>query len=190
MTEKDALRRSMIEARDRLSIQSRREMSEIINDRFLREWGNFESYGLYCSTRSEVSTSTLMRNLWKLNKTVLFPKVSGDRMIWGRCECEEDLCIGYQSIMEPVRADRDCHVDVLAVPCVAFAPDCHRLGYGKGFYDRFLASARCGLTVAFAYDCQLVPNVYPGGHDIAVDAVLTEKKIYRKNDNYSILSWR
>ncbi|MGD8207439.1 MAG: 5-formyltetrahydrofolate cyclo-ligase [Chromatiales bacterium] len=93
-------------------------------------------------------------------------------------------------IPEPVRRGRHLihpgHLDLLLMPLVGFDADCHRLGMGGGYYDRSLAFLRGHrrwarpLLVGLAHDCQRVERIDPRPWDLPLDAVVTEKGIYRR----------
>jgi 5-formyltetrahydrofolate cyclo-ligase len=67
------------------------------------------------------------------------------------------------------------------VPGTAFDKKLNRVGYGKGFYDRFLNSVNAGLTVGFAFECQLFETIDCEPHDVPADILITENNIYRRN---------
>jgi 5-formyltetrahydrofolate cyclo-ligase len=70
-------------------------------------------------------------------------------------------------------------IDALLVPCVAFDKGCHRLGWGGGFYDRFLPRCTHGVRIAVAFECQRLPHLTGQTPlDVIPDMIVTEKKIY------------
>ena len=83
------------------------------------------------------------------------------------------VALGYKGIPEPLSGeiadDRDA---LVLMPGLAFDPQGHRMGYGGGFYDRFLAREP-HPTIALCYDFQLLPDLPVQAHDIPVDAVLS-----------------
>lgn len=97
-------------------------------------------------------------------------------------DLERDLAPGRFGVREPdpdgrrpARADR---LDAVVVPGVAFDADGGRLGYGRGFYDRFLSRLRPGtLVIGVAFATQVVDAVPREAHDLPVDAVVTERGV-------------
>jgi len=67
-------------------------------------------------------------------------------------------------------------LDVVVVPGVAFDPDGNRIGYGGGYYDRFLIQVPRAWRIGVCYDLQLIKEVPRADHDVPVDAVVTEAK--------------
>jgi 5-formyltetrahydrofolate cyclo-ligase len=84
-------------------------------------------------------------------------------------------------ILEPSKTVDIRSFDVIVVPGVVFDKKCNRLGFGKGFYDRFLKSVNTRLKIGLSYDLQIVDELPSEVHDIPMDFVLTETKIYRRN---------
>lgn len=130
-------------------------------------------YG-YLPYNQEVRTVPILAQALRDGKQVAVPKVYGEEM---RFICMTDLSqveTGYAGIPEPVAdgpvAD-DPHALVL-MPGLAFDPQGHRIGYGGGFYDRFLAKEPEHPTVALCYAFQMLPQLDTEAFDIPVDCVL------------------
>ena len=109
-----------------------------------------------------------------IGKGVSVPKVFGDTMRFIWLTSLQDVAPGYCGIPEPLadspEAD-DPHALVL-MPGLAFDPAGHRVGYGGGFYDKFLAQEPEHPTLALCYGFQLFPCLETDPHDIPVDQVL------------------
>ncbi|NIA15434.1 MAG: 5-formyltetrahydrofolate cyclo-ligase [Nitrospiraceae bacterium] len=142
------------------------------------------SFLCYISSKDhEVDTHELAGWLLVGRKPVLVPIAEPNgRLVWSRIWSLRDLAPGRFGILEPRRAARRIvappHDSVCIVPGIAFTPDCHRIGYGGGYYDRFLATYR-GAMIGLAYDLQIVSDFQSDAHDIPVDFVVTETTIYR-----------
>jgi len=97
-------------------------------------------------------------------------------------DLEDDLCLGNYEILEPrcdcLRPVPPGEIDVVLMPGVAFDPTGGRLGYGGGYYDRFLekCAPRC-LLLAVAFELQVVDHVPCADHDRHVHKIVTEKRI-------------
>lgn len=99
-------------------------------------------------------------------------------------DLEADLVPGWRDLREPRRSGRrparPDRLDAVVAPGVAFDRGCRRLGYGRGYYDRFLGRLRPGTpVVAVAFEAQLVAEVPVTDLDRRVDAVVTEAAVYR-----------
>ena len=128
----------------------------------------------YYSLPDEVCTHQLIDDLVAEGKTVLLPKVLDDeRMELRRYTGPQDLREGAFHIMEPVGAPftEFLQIDVALIPGMAFDAQGHRLGRGKGYYDRLLTSVGC-KTLGVCFDFQKVREVPIGEHDVPVDEVI------------------
>ena len=128
----------------------------------------------YYSLPDEVCTHQLIDDLVAEGKTVLLPKVLDDeRMELRRYTGPQDLREGAFHIMEPVGAPftEFLQIDVALIPGMAFDAQGHRLGRGKGYYDRLLKSVEC-KTLGVCFDFQKVEEVPVGEHDMPVDEVI------------------
>lgn len=68
------------------------------------------------------------------------------------------------------------NLDLIFIPGVAFAPNGHRIGYGHGFFDKFLKNTNCP-KIGIAYEFQIVKNIDGEPHDVPVDKIITNKRI-------------
>lgn len=130
-------------------------------------------YG-YLPYNQEVRTVPMLERALRDGKRVAVPKVVGEEMIFIYLDDLNAVEKGYAGIPEPIAngpvAD-DPHALVL-MPGLAFDPQGHRIGYGGGFYDRFLAAQTEHPTLALCYDFQLLPHLETDSFDIPVDCVL------------------
>lgn len=133
----------------------------------------------YYSLPDEVCTHQLIDDLVAEGKTVLLPKVLDDeRMELRRYTGPQDLREGAFHIMEPVGAPftEFLQIDVAFIPGMAFDAQGHRLGRGKGYYDRLLSQLSTLhsplSTLGVCFDFQKVEEVPVGEYDVAVDEVI------------------
>lgn len=154
----------------------------------------------YASFRDEVSTKELMELAWKGGKRVAVPRVTDSlQMEFYYIESLDQLQPGYQGIPEPEAeiskramppgifseawgyiGDRGLHEkdnsDILVVlPGAAFDRAGNRIGYGKGFYDRYLRRFPGCRRMGLAYSVQCVEEILAESWDIRVETVITEK---------------
>ena len=127
----------------------------------------------YLSYNQEVRTAPIIAGALADGKRIAVPKVFGQEMRFLWLDDPADVAPGYCGIPEPVGGElADDHDALMLMPGLAFTPDGARLGYGGGFYDRFL-EAEPHPTVALCYAFQLVPSLPVQAHDKPVDAVLS-----------------
>ena len=186
----DEIRRRVLADRDMLELAERKAKSDEIHQRFfqLTEQYDLRSYFLFVSFRSEVETMGLINQLLGRGKIVSVPfvsvkekKMTAVRLI----NPGEDLVPGYYGILEPSRKIVDerkidpAGIDIVVLPGSVFDEKGGRLGYGGGFYDRFLALEirPSALRVALAFDMQVLEEVPQQPHDMPVDFIITENRI-------------
>lgn len=136
---------------------------------------------LYVSLPDEVSTDAIRSFLLGQGKTIVVPKVEKGNLEFYRITGDSDLEAGVFGLLEPkttcpVADTKD--VDVFLIPGLAFDRNGNRLGWGKGYYDRALASVKA-IKIGLAYDCQIVPVVPVMQSDRAMDRIVTESEVIR-----------
>lgn len=135
---------------------------------------------LYIDCRNEVMTGEILEKALAMGKRVAAPKVEGKNMIFYQISGEEDLEPGYFGIREPRQglAPADGSSGLMIMPGVAFDRKRGRVGYGGGFYDRYLAAHPDLFTAAVAFEFQLFDQVPREETDILPQCLITEKCIY------------
>ena len=148
----------------------------------------------YYSVGSEPSTLAVIHELLKSGKRVCLPLCTDldengnrtdtvDAMEARRITSFDDLVPGAYGIPEP-KADTEVippeEIDIIILPCISCDRDCNRIGHGAGYYDKFLSKTRkdC-FTMALCYEEVLLEDIPTEPHDMPVDAVVTEKMVYR-----------
>ena len=134
----------------------------------------------YLSYNQEVRTLPILRQAIADGKRVAVPKVFGEKMRFLWLDDLDRVAEGYCGIPEPIDDGpvADDSGALVLMPGLAFDPMGHRLGYGGGFYDKFLA-VEPHPTIALCYDFQLLPCLEVQPHDIPVDAVLSAPVLER-----------
>jgi 5-formyltetrahydrofolate cyclo-ligase len=148
----------------------------------LPEYGASLRIALYLPVNNEVDTSHAMRAGLDAGKLVLCPAVRGDRMLLRRVEDTATFGQGAFGVPEPPPAGVDRladEADLIVVPGVVFDINGHRIGYGKGFYDRFLLHpGRTATLVGLCHDFQLLDEALPSErHDVRMDIIVTDRRI-------------
>ncbi len=152
--------------------------SKKITETFLSHFGNKNIYMLYYPHKKEVDTVPLIQYLLKSKKIVILPKVKGQDLIPIKIEDLDNLHHGYGGIKEPSGEEfNPKYIEVIIVPAVAFNTKGYRIGYGKGYYDKFLPKTD-GIKVGFAYDFQIV-DFQHDLHDFPMDYIITPKNFYK-----------
>lgn len=131
---------------------------------------------LYSALPDEVQTQPLLDELVSQGKTVLLPRVVSDTdMELRHYHSREDLVSGAFGIMEPVGAlfDDFSHIDMAVIPGMAFDRQGHRLGRGRGYYDRFLARIPFTYKIGVCFPYQLVDEVPTNADDVSMDEIVS-----------------
>ena len=150
----------------------------------LDEYADAECIALYAPAHNETDTGLLLSAAIQAGKRVLYPAVYGHQMVLRRIERIEELQKGSFGILEPCPTGVDHQAneaDLIVVPGVAFDLAGHRVGYGKGFYDRFLLHPDCSAhLVGLCHDFQLTEELIPvDAHDIPMEIIVSDKRIIR-----------
>ena len=133
----------------------------------------------YMDFRREVETRDFIRQAWKDGKKVAVPKVVGKDLVFYLLESFDQLESGYFGIEEPASGQvAEEEEALLIVPGVAFDVNRHRIGYGEGFYDRYLSRHPRHATIAVAFDFQVLDQVPSEETDICPNLLITESRIY------------
>ena len=130
-------------------------------------------YG-YLPYNQEVRTVPMLEQAMKEGKRVAVPKCYGDQMRFIYMDDLSKVEKGYANIPEPIADEpvADDPTALVLMPGLAFTTDGKRMGYGGGFYDKFLAAEPDHPTVALCYDFQMVEDLPTEEYDIPVDCVL------------------
>jgi 5-formyltetrahydrofolate cyclo-ligase len=190
--DKQKLRMKLQNIRDRIPEEKRMRMDARITEHIF-SWELFQSAKkVFCfvSFRSEVNTIPLIEQSLKLEKTVSVPKVNPCTQSMDACIIENvtsSLEPGYYGILEPIKGCKildSRSLDLIIAPGLAFTRRGERLGYGGGFYDRFMGCNDRAVRCALSYDQFILDELPVKEHDEPVDYVITEsgvKPVVRKN---------
>ena len=182
---KRALRREILAVRDAMSDADRARASSVIVERFLGlpEVAVASTTMAFWSFGSEVDTRSLLVRLAERGATVVLPRIADGQLEPRSWAPGEPLAPTWFGASEPTdgRAVDPTTIDVVAVPGVAFDRSGGRLGYGGGFYDRFLTRLRPdALRAAIGFRCQLVAGTVPAASfDLPIDVLVTEDETVR-----------
>jgi len=176
---KKSLRSLLLEKRDRTSFDLMKIASEKINKKLkkIRTFREAEKIGAYYPIGSEILTQDIIQELLSNGKHVFLPRVSGEQIDFKKISDFSSLESGSFDIMEPkIECETGNSLDVILVPTVGITQKGVRLGYGHGFYDKFLANHKTA-TISLTLEKQIVKNIPKSDHDILIDWVVTEDRI-------------
>lgn len=193
METKKEIRKQILQKRNALSDLERQQKSEEIVQKVIASeaFQNSDVFLLFSSYKSEVDVTKLIKYTLLLGKRVYLPKVIGLEMefyqIFSMLELEDGYCgirepkVELSRMFQPKKGERI----FILLPGAAFDKEGGRIGYGKGFYDRFLQKLEKIILkenfykIAVAFCCQIVDNgrIIRENHDILPDYVITEQEI-------------
>lgn len=192
MTRKEAIRTRIRAQRSVLTARQIRLASARIQRAVLKlpEWIAARRVGLYLALPQEVQTKALLAACWKTGKQVLVPVYFAKKRNYRWCALRKGAALktGFFSVPEPARRRYERpRANVVITPGLAFDRRGGRLGHGRGYYDRLLAvpGAQRAFKIALALENQMIARVPMGARDVRVDAVVTERSVYRKADRRS-----
>ena len=187
---KQELRNRYLQRRNDLSVRERKEKSIQVlqNLKKLPEFQKAEEVLIYLNYRSEVETLPFVEELLQQKeKRVFVPKVCGMDIRFFEIISMEDVESGYQGILEPKEGMIEVSVQkpdgkncIMVLPGSVFDRKCNRMGYGKGFYDRFMKLVPQMYGAGLAFDCQVAPAIPIQAHDYRMNALITESGCYFK----------
>lgn len=191
---KKEMRKKMIKVREGLSEQEVINNSEAVfrTLRNLKAYQDASCVMLYISFRNEIMTRAIINDLLNNGKRVFIPVTVHDTkaiIVSELLDYDQDLQVGNFGVLEAkpetLRPTEPSLLDLVLVPGVAFDERGYRIGFGAGYYDRFLPALREGaITIALAHEIQMVDKVENDQYDVPVDYVLTDKR-FIKVDTFS-----
>lgn len=184
---KTDIRNSCKQKRRSIDEQERKKIDSQIYTRLINLWKYRECKTLlaYISGDIEVDTKMIIEDALRRGKRVAVPRcIEGTRnMEFYYITSYDDLEKGSYGILEPKKDKCEKLTDyssgLCLIPALTFDKNCYRLGFGKGYYDRFLARFK-GETAGLCYECCISQKLPRGKYDKAADVVVTEKRIISK----------
>lgn len=175
--DKIELRKQMIKKRLDLSSEDHAAKSNLIISKLKQhpDFINAKILGIYVSFKNEVDTIALIQEIIKTKK-VSVPKTNHHEMDFYLIDSLEELKLGTYGILEPHNnrlIDKN-KIDLLIVPIVAYDRNNNRLGYGGGFYDRYLKDYH-GSIIGLAFAFQQVKNLPVESYDLPIKTIIDEK---------------
>ena len=146
------------------------------------EWQNSKTIAITVSNFPEVETWQIIKRGWEEGKNIVVPKCSPSdkRLIFYKLDSFDQLEKVFFGLFEPnppktVRVEKE-DIELVVVPGLAFMRNGYRLGFGGGYYDRFLEQYN-GMTASLAFQEQLVEKVPVEQFDLPVSKIISEREI-------------
>ncbi|MCK9364784.1 MAG: 5-formyltetrahydrofolate cyclo-ligase [Syntrophales bacterium] len=185
IADKKELRKRILKIRNALPPEERAVKSAAITNRLteLQDIRQAATIMVFLNFGSEVQTDDLISWGWEKGKRIVAPLCCPETREMAPCVINDfsDLETGHYGIREPKAA---CslvvppeEIDVVLIPAVAFDRQGRRVGYGGGYYDRFLPKVPRAARIGMVFSCQIVPAVNADAYDIPAQKIVTEKGV-------------
>ena len=183
--EKNLIRKQMKQLRADMTRTERFEKSMQIFEQLITvpEFKRADRIYTYVSMDNEIDTIMLIDYSLSIEKRVFVPRVSGKDMEFYEISDISELSPGYMGIYEPDINGKEpdySRTGFMCMPGLAFDKSHNRIGYGGGFYDRYLSVENKLYKAALAYEAQLLESIPAQDVDVRPDMIVTEESIYRK----------
>ena len=176
---KQKIREKMKSLRAALSASEVEILSKRIYDNFFSlDVFDKEKFFVYLSFENEVKTDEIILELEKRKKQIFVPKIYGKVMKSVKINTKTTFLSNNFGIKEPIGEPSDTNNFVAIMPCLAVDKQGKRVGFGGGYYDKFLANKNA-LKIVLCYDFQVVDKIDSEPFDIPVDYIVTDKRIIK-----------
>jgi 5-formyltetrahydrofolate cyclo-ligase len=180
------IRKIIQNKRNSLPIRDRKKRSKIIAEKFFGTayYNNSNNILIFYPFRSEVDVTIIIRHALKNKKNIILPRIHDQELkLFYVDNLKKQLERGAYGIMEPTPSlcspAKISDIDLVVVPGISFDKNLNRLGYGGGYYDKLLLHIPEGVKkIALCFDIQVVDSIPVSEHDIKVDILITDNKIY------------
>ena len=182
--DKKTMRKEMLSIRNKLTKEDILKKSQIIQQKLMGIdiFKKAENIMFFASFASEVHTYDMIKKCLEEGKNVLLPYIEDNQtdMSISHLKSLDELTKGYKGIPQIKKELRTYFdknkIDIVITPCVCYDFDRYRIGYGKGFYDKFFADITDVFKIGICFDEMLVAKIEHDENDIQVDMIITDKK--------------
>ncbi|MGL4730571.1 MAG: 5-formyltetrahydrofolate cyclo-ligase [Clostridium sp.] len=185
-TKKD-LRKEILKIRDELNVDEKKCKDKDIFQKLInaKEFKNSNNVFIFVSYKSEVDTHEIIKYCFEIGKKVFVPKVKNSYGDMGAFHINSfnQLKNGYMGILECDETAKEVEkeeIDLVVMPGAVFDLEGGRIGYGGGFYDKFLndLNSKC-FKIALAYDFQILDKIPTEKHDVKPDAIISNEGVIK-----------
>jgi 5-formyltetrahydrofolate cyclo-ligase len=186
MHDKKVLRTQMRETLSKLTKPLYEDFSYKIAKKLFEDedWKQANTIGITVSKTPEVDTYQIIRKAWEQGKKVVVPKCypKEKKMIFRLLSEFSQLESVFYGLLEPMEETTEIvessKIDLLIVPGLAYTEEGYRIGFGGGYYDRYMKTYS-GKTVTLAFDMQIIPQMNVEAHDMPIAKIITNSKIIK-----------
>ncbi|MEM4261424.1 MAG: 5-formyltetrahydrofolate cyclo-ligase, partial [Candidatus Diapherotrites archaeon] len=166
--ERQKIRKTQVEKLSNKIIQKLKKLPEI---------KKAKKIAIYLDYNNEVKTRKLKKWLLEQGKKVYVPKMTTNGIVFVQIKEKTQFKKNKVGIKEPKkgRKTNPKKIELFIIPGIAFTKDLHRIGSGKGYYDKFFSKHKIkAKKIAIAYDFQIIKKIKKENHDIRMDMIITD----------------
>src|SRR3989344_8886632 len=179
---KSKLKESILKKRNSLPKDEILEKNKKIHDKLfgLEQYKKSRTIMFFVSFNSEVGTHGMIKEAL-MNKMVVVPKVMHHEIEPSVIIDLDNLIPSKIGILEPIEAMKIAYknIDLVLVPGIVFDKEGHRIGYGFGYYDKFLKKVPKAIKIGLVFDLQVIERIPKEMHDVPVDMIVTEDRVVK-----------
>lgn len=185
-TNKKEIRKQALNIRKSIAFDEWQIKSDAIYNSIISDPSFIEAKDIliYASYNNEVDTDKIILKALMMGKNIYMPHVDGDDMEFYRVFALDELIPGSYGIREPYNIEhlkyKASNVSICIMPLASFDCNGNRVGYGKGYYDRYLEKNHIGTLIGIAFECQKSNEIIKTNEfDKKLDYVITEENVYK-----------
>ena len=183
---KKYLRQTLTDKRKLIKKNSTKEFNNTVFNQLIEiiKFDEIKHIGSFISIRSEISTNKLNKKILQMNKSLLLPVIekNSQELIFKKFDSSKNFKLGKFNIPEPTKDCKEVVPQLFFVPCLGFDLNGYRIGYGGGFYDRYvqrIEKIKKIIKIGLAFSFQKISSVPINQNDKRLDFIITEKEILR-----------
>ncbi|WP_034550397.1 5-formyltetrahydrofolate cyclo-ligase [Carnobacterium funditum] len=180
--EKKNIRKKVIKQLNELDVEQKEKQAEVIIKTLFQtsEWSNAKTIAVTMSQDLELDTQVIIEKAWSENKVVVIPRAKKDRkmdfVVYTKDTPIEISSFGLREPIPDLLAISKSEIELIVVPGLAYCESGFRIGFGGGYYDRFLADYK-GKTISLVLNEQKINSFKVDSFDIQIDFLITTEKI-------------
>ena len=178
---KEELRKKYLTIRKKILDRDKKNEAITKKVKELEIYKEANTIALYCSLPDEVNTDELIEDALNNHKVVLLPRTNDSDIVFSVIKSmNEPFLKGKFGVLEPLNKEvyKKDKIDLIIVPGVSFDREGNRLGYGKGYYDRYLTGSNL-KTIGICFSEQLTEHIPNDDNDIKIDVIVTDKEVIK-----------
>ena len=174
---KEELRKEYLGIRKNIIDKDKKSLSifkKIVKD---KDYINSRVIAIYKSLDNEVSTNKLIEYSLSIGKIAVVPITNKNDMNFYKIDNNTKYTKSNFGVDEPISNEIYTNIDLFIIPGVVFGRDLNRIGFGKGYYDRYLEN-NTGIKIGICFEEQVVDTINNSTNDIKMNKIITDKSIY------------